>query len=89
MAGKIPATAEPLARLIVENVGAPPPAGIVRTWYAVPAAVVLIVPLPLPRRTPLLVRVVTPVPPRLTPNTPEVTIEADRLGMSASTRPAP
>ena len=75
--------------MIAPKVGAPPPLGTDSTWKAAPAAVVFIVPEPLPRTTPLLVRVVTPVPPTLTPSVPEVIVAADKSGISAAVKLPP
>ena len=73
---RIPSTAAVLAKLIVPNPGSLPTLGTLKTEKFAPDAVTLrAVPLPLPRMTPLEVKLEAPVPPRATSNTPDVILD--------------
>ena len=87
--GKMPVTAAGCDKLSALKDGAPPPLGTVKLWYADPAAVdSRLLPL-LPRMTPLLVKLLAPVPPTPTAKTPLVMLAADILGMSAAVNVVP
>ena len=92
--GKIPVTADACDRLIEPKVGVPPPLGTIRLWNGAPAAVEYRLPSAFPMTTPFGAKLVEPVPPLVTPMTPDPMIEAGKVGMSvtvmlppANTRP--
>ena len=84
-----PLTAFELARLSAPKVGSPPLVSIVNTCPVVPGATVLTGLVPLPTSRALLLNVFAPVPPRFTGISPEVMIEAGRLGISDTARLVP
>src|SRR4051794_17777803 len=53
----------------------------VSTWYWAPAAVAESGPAPPPTRTPLLAKLVAPVPPSATARVPDVICASERLGI--------
>ena len=87
--GNSPVTAAACARLIGPNVGIPPPLGITKLWYAAPAAVDRRLPVALPTMTPLEVKFVAPVPPLVTPKTPDPIIELGSVGISPTLKLVP
>ena len=87
-AGKMPVTAAVLDKLMAPNTGAPPTLGTVNTWLAVPTLVDCTVPVALPRTTAFAGMVLTPRPPLLRPNTPEID-DVGRVGMSLTPRVVP
>ena len=87
--GKIPVTAVGCARFTALKYGEPPLDGTVRLWYAVPAGVEYRLPASLPRMTPLLVKLLDPVPPKPTPSMPVPMMDAGRAGISAAISDAP
>ena len=87
--GKIPVTAALCDKFMAPNEGVPPSLGITKVWNAAPAPVDSKLPLSLPSMTPLLVKLVAPVPPLLTPKTPDVILAVDKLGISATTKLVP
>ena len=87
--GRMPVTAAERDKLIAPKVGTPPPLGTTKLWKAAPGAVENKLPASLPSTTPLLAKLVEPVPPLLTPITPEPMIDAGSDGMSATTKLVP
>jgi len=69
--------------------GVPPSLGMVRTWKALPVEVENKLPVMLPRTTPLLAKLDAPVPPLLTPRTPDPIIDAGSFGMSEGIKVVP
>ena len=68
------------------NEGIPPSLGTRNTCCELPGDVENKLPLRLPRITPLLAKLVDPVPPFATPSTPELMIEAGNFGISVASK---
>ena len=87
--GRIPVTADGCDKLTAPNDGTPPPAGTVKLWYSVPGAVENRLPSALPTTMPFGLNADAPVPPRVTPSTPELIAEAGSAGRSFKLNVAP
>ena len=80
--GKAPVTAPTPDRFTALKNGVVPSDGTVKLWYADPATVESMDPPPLPKITPLALKLPPPVPPRTTGRVPSEMMEAGRPGIS-------
>ena len=86
---RTPVTAAPCERSIAPKLGTVAPAASLSTWCSWPAPVDIKLLPPLPRMTPLLVKLVAPVPPTVTAKLPDVMTEAGKFGTSLATSDMP